>query len=301
MQLPITELVARYRVTSSFRLSFHSGSMLRGLLGRALRSRGCAVEPVCAEHCTRRGACTYSRLFDPPLPDPPPHRLLRGATHPPQPLLPIIPEPGARSLAVGELLELPLRILGRLDPADDRNLAAALEAVGELPLGNDLGRVTLHEVARVGGHDRVARLEPESTPVQGLTIDFETPTWITTKESRGRLPVPLTVPVLLQSVYRRLTIVCALYGSLEEQDEARVARLGAIAAGVQVTQDSLRPMSWERHSVERDQRHPMKGLLGSLQLRGELAELAGILRMAELVHVGKATSHGLGRIRVTLH
>lgn len=42
------------------------------------------------------------------------------------------------------------------------------------------------------------------------------------------------------------------------------------------------------------------GLLGSLALHGNLAPFVPLLRLAELAHVGKATSHGLGRIHVAL-
>lgn len=44
----------------------------------------------------------------------------------------------------------------------------------------------------------------------------------------------------------------------------------------------------------------MKGLLGTLALEGNLGPFVPSLWLAELVHVGKATSHGLGRIRVKL-
>ena len=61
----------------------------------------------------------------------------------------------------------------------------------------------------------------------------------------------------------------------------------------------LRLVRWERLSVERDARHPMHGLVGSLDLEGDVGALLPWLRWGEIVHVGKATSYGLGRMTVT--
>lgn len=42
----------------------------------------------------------------------------------------------------------------------------------------------------------------------------------------------------------------------------------------------------------------MRGLVGSLDVEGDVGALVPWLRWAEIVHVGKATSYGLGRMRV---
>jgi hypothetical protein len=39
-------------------------------------------------------------------------------------------------------------------------------------------------------------------------------------------------------------------------------------------------------------------MLGTIELARDLAPFVPVLRLAELTHVGKATSHGLSRIRV---
>jgi hypothetical protein len=42
----------------------------------------------------------------------------------------------------------------------------------------------------------------------------------------------------------------------------------------------------------------MRGLVGSILVEGPLGPLLPVLRAAEIVHVGKGVSHGLGRITV---
>lgn len=125
MKLPVTEFEAAYRPTGDFRLPEHSGSLLRGVLGRALRQTGCSTpRDPCPAACLRRGRCTYSRLFDPPLPEPLPHRLLRGATEAPPPLLPLIPRPGRTDTS---RIVLGVRVLGTLATDDTDRLLAALQ------------------------------------------------------------------------------------------------------------------------------------------------------------------------------
>jgi hypothetical protein len=93
MRLPTSDFHLKYTVQTPFTLPEHSGSLLRGVLGRALRRAGCVhpKEEACAGACQKPGACVYSRLFDPPAPSPPPHRFLRGSTRMPPRLLPLLP------------------------------------------------------------------------------------------------------------------------------------------------------------------------------------------------------------------
>lgn len=104
---------------------------------------------------------------------------------------------------------------------------------------------------------------------------------------------------------RRIAILRDLYGDPEtdpgsySDPSARFHDLDARCDEISI-RPSLRAVRWERHSLERDERHPMKGLLGTVALSGDLAPFVPTLRLAELVHVGKMTSHGLGRLRVEL-
>ncbi len=52
---------------------------------------------------------------------------------------------------------------------------------------------------------------------------------------------------------------------------------------------------WERYSNRQQTKMVFGGLLGTLDLEGDLASL---LRAAEILHVGKGATFGLGRIAV---
>ncbi|WP_236644812.1 CRISPR system precrRNA processing endoribonuclease RAMP protein Cas6 [Sorangium cellulosum] len=130
-----------------------------------------------------------------------------------------------------------------------------------------------------------------------LHLTFETPAWLTHK---GRLHTAgdLDFRALFRHVYRRLTTLSALYGELRPEDESRFPDLDHLAASVRTTGASLRVARWERHSWERDARHPMMGLLGSLRFKGPVGVFRPLLEAAALTLIGKCTSHGLGRLHV---
>ena len=130
-----------------------------------------------------------------------------------------------------------------------------------------------------------------------MKVTFDTTTWI---EHDGKLVKDLTFSGLFRAISRRLTTVCALYGELGADQEEAFARLDALADEVKTVDANLRPLRWERLSEERGVRHLMCGLMGWAVFEGEVGELLPMLAMAEVAHVGKSTSFGLGRVRVNL-
>jgi CRISPR/Cas system endoribonuclease Cas6 (RAMP superfamily) len=76
-------------------------------------------------------------------------------------------------------------------------------------------------------------------------------------------------------------------------------QLDELAAKIVVVKQDVRALLWKRHSIAREREHPMQGFMGRVVFGGAgLDAFVSILRLAEKTHIGKATSHGLGRMRV---
>ncbi len=299
MQLVATELLATYRAVEPFRLPFHSGSMLRGVLGRALRAVGCGnIDAVCSGECERPRACTYARLFDPPVPDPVPHRFLKGQTRAPQPLIPIFPPAGQKELRAGETFSFAIRLLGPLRDGELETLFVALERVRDFDLGQDGGKLAFVQATMQGRREAPIDVGGESE-VERIEVVFETPAWL---EQAGRLMERMTFQSFFRTIYRRLTVLCALYGEGAEIADADFPRLDAWAQKVEVLRHEVTVLEeWNRRSLAREREHRMQGVLGRVVFVGnELGAFVPMLRLAEKTHVGKATSFGLGRIRLTV-
>ena len=297
MQLVATEVWGRYRVDKPFRLPFHSGSMFRGVLGRALRKVGCANRTsACKFDCEVPNRCTYARLFDPPVPTPLPHRFLRGQTRAPQPMIPLFPAPGRVDLQEGAEVSLGVRVLGHLPEGELEKLFATMDSLSDFDLGDEGGRVTFAGATLQGRRELPIVTETAAAGAQCIEVDLETPTWL---EHNGRLMEQMEFRSFFRAIYRRLTVLCTLYGVTNEADDAQFERLDEMAASIAVTKQNLKAMQWQRRSLAREREHPMQGLLGRVIFASkDLGAFLTILRLAEKTHIGKATSHGLGRMRI---
>lgn len=285
MRLVVTEIEGRYRVSRAFRVPFHSGGMLHGIFGRALRKVASPED--------------WQRLFDPPPVDPPPHRLLAGAAEPPGPVVVIAPRPGGRDLAPGQEWRLGLRLFGEDRLSDLALLERALEAAATLLIGPDEGGVTLDAVTRFVPREIAIRDEAAQGTAGRLGVRFETPVRLK-RGGKPMSPDDIDFAVLFDQVWRRLTMLCALYGEYNAADDETFRRLRARAAEVATVERKLRTLQWKHHSAETGVQKPLQGLHGHVVFEGDALQVfEPVLRAAELVHVGGATGLGLGRIRVT--
>ncbi|HEV2845681.1 MAG TPA: CRISPR system precrRNA processing endoribonuclease RAMP protein Cas6, partial [Thermoanaerobaculia bacterium] len=68
------------------------------------------------------------------------------------------------------------------------------------------------------------------------------------------------------------------------------------ASQVRIAAADVRWHDWERWSQRQQTSMKLGGIVGRLVLAGELEAFSALLRAAEVVHVGKGTTFGLGRI-----
>ncbi len=277
MHLPQTTLKATYRAPTHLPLPCHTGSLFRGLLGRAL-------------HDTPD---LYNTLFDPQVPSPPPIAFLRGQTRAPSRIIPSFPRGGDRS--PGEVFAIRLAIVGDILPSDVRRVEAALQDIARLPIGVDGGRIQCVGVER-DTSTSVLRIDPavDNADQRLLRIRFITPAWLDQGPSKN-LAVDMTFGWFFRALHRRLSTLAALYGTFSASDEEAFQTVAPLAQDVRVIGRTLRALRWERVSLERNERLPQRGLVGSLVCEGPLGPLMPYLRAGELLHVGKETSFGLGR------
>lgn len=204
-----------------------------------------------------------------------------------------VPPPGAVDLKIGDAMAVELRLIGTGRDADIGAVERALGAISELPIGQEEGRMTLEAITRRVPRDHVIEAGPAGNG--RVTVRFETPV----RMKRGGRPVEdIDFPMLFAQVWRRLTMLCALYGELGPEDDETFQRLREEAADVRAGEGRLRVLRWKHLSAASGERKPMSGLLGHVVFEGGVEPFLPALRAAEAVHVGGGTSFGLGRVRV---
>lgn len=289
------------------------GSMLRGAFGHALRRTACVMgaEQECAS-CRLRHACAYTRIFEPYVEGEPPP-FLRGID---QAVRPYVFEPlggtgdGEERLAPGDPLRFDLLLFGQ---AVDLQAYAflAVERMARAGLGAGRQRFRLVRVEAPGPEGAARTLFSLGSPPATAPAPVVMPAEAALPPGRLalRLETPLRVKVrdhlngrpsfrdLVFNMLRRVLEVAHFHVAGAAIDWSFRELLDG-ASAVRVVAADLRWHDWERWSNRQQSSMKLGGLVGRLVLEGDLTPFAALLGAAQVVHVGKGATFGLGKLTV---
>src|SRR5215471_17393729 len=308
--LQLLPLQITLQAQTPIQLPRYKGSALRGGFGAVFKETVCIVEHRDCARCLLRARCAYPYVFDTPVPD--------GATRmrkyeaAPHPFVILPPLEQKTAYQPGETLTFGWTLIGK--GADYLPyFIYAFERLGErYGLGKGRGRFLVESVCWLTPEDepiviyRGAEKTLQSTfrllnvhelagrTVAGLgdslTLRFLTPTRLV---YGGSLTDSLHFHVLLRVLLRRLSNLAYFHCGTDLQLDFR----GLIAAAerIQTVSSRLRWYDWERYSSRQDARMKMGGFLGQVTYTGDLQPFMPLLWLGSYVHMGKATSFGLGK------
>lgn len=124
-----------------------------------------------------------------------------------------------------------------------------------------------------------------------VIIEFVTPARII---HLGKLQKSLEYPVLINNITNRINqLVMYYYPEICEKFEA------LLTPEVVIVRNHLKVESIERYSNRKNQKMSLKGLTGLQKYAGKgISETYPLLKLAELIHVGKSTSMGFGQVKI---
>lgn len=310
--IPYLRLRATLVAEAPARLPPFKGSMLRGAFGHALRRTVCVMGPEqpCVS-CNLRAVCVYTRLFETFIEDEPPP-FLRGLSTAPRPY---VFEPGEERqefspedplgfdlLLLGQAVELQ----GYAALAIERMARAGLgvrrvpfrleslryeAAGGELLEGWDSrGRQWMAQAPAVLPALEGATAEQDS---ESVTLRFLTPTRIQVRKRPVEQP---GFRLLAFHMLRRALEVAHFHLPGVEIDwdfEPPLERANDVEVSHRLTW-----RDWDRYSNRQGRKMTLGGFVGEMTLRGELEPFGPLLRAAEILHVGKGATFGLGKVQV---
>lgn len=286
-------------------------SPLRSGIGFYLKQECCVFRDFrrhsCEEGCPLAASCSYVQLFA-PLPPPPTvdkYGKLR-LHHPP-------PRPFALSSAIANddesRMVIDLVLFGPALKQVSFFLSAVVWALRGIKRRSP---VTVHRVidvtlgcpvhmqnstAAVTGMPLVGWLEPGMVQVQGqsavdVTVRCLTPVCLAPGvESRDMF----TLELLIRNIIRRLRDLKRSYGT--DNNMGRFDRHMFTALAQTVTRDdSLAHCTARRYSFRQHQAHSLQGQCGQVVFRHVSPWIVLLLQVAEIIHVGKGSSWGLGKI-----
>lgn len=307
--IPYLRLRHTLRALAPAHLPPFKGSMLRGAFGHALRRSVCAMGPdQPCESCRLRRACVYTRIFETFIEDTPPP-FLRGLTTSPRPYV-FEPLEETLDFAPGDPLPFDLLLIGQ---ATELQAYATLAVERMAAAGLGAHRVPF-ELARVealspegswipllaDGRPLGPAAVPPSLPPRDdfqatrATIHLRTPLRL---KERGGLSGTVDFRALTLAMLRRVLELAHFHVPGAETDWSFRPLLDRAAALRSTPRVSWH--DWDRYSNRQQRKVTLGGLLGTLEIEGEIgADLAGLLRAAEILHVGKGATFGLGKIEV---
>jgi hypothetical protein len=126
-----------------------------------------------------------------------------------------------------------------------------------------------------------------------VTLEFLTPTRL---RQDADLVVRPEFATLATALLRRISVLAEAHcGGKADLDAKAILES---AKTVRVEQSALRWHDWERYSARQDTRMTLGGFVGRITFAGPLALWLPLLRVGEVLHVGKGTAFGLVKYRM---
>jgi hypothetical protein len=287
------------------------GSMLRGAFGHSLRRLVCVLGPdqPCAT-CPLRRTCAYSRIFEPSREDGAPS-FLRGGDEVVRPYV-FEPRSAGGPLAPGGSLEFDLLLFGQAVELQASTILA-VQRMARAGLGKRRARFRLVQADAVDPALPPRRLFAEGTPFDGAPAPPVSPRWepLPGPAVALRLATPLRLKVRdhLTDRPRFRDLAFAMLRRSLELAQAHVPDtdldwgfqpLLDQASEIRIAAADLAWQDQERWSQRQQTAMRLGGVIGTMVLEGDLTPFVPLLRTAEVVHLGKGTTFGLGRVEVLL-
>lgn len=306
---------ARLRVTMRAEEMLHlppyKGSTFRGAFGHAFKRVACPLRRQC-EGCAHRTVCVYVYVFE-TAGSSDDSAVARGSAVA-HPFVVEPPETAQGEFRPGDTLTFGLILIGRAIPLAPYFLAACRE-MGRLGLGRGRGRCRLERAMADDPEEPAGRqvydgerdlmaaavppwsmqdLEDGAAPVgDRVTLEFLTPTRL---RRDADLVVRPDFATLATVLLRRVSVLAEVHcGHLPAINACEIL---APAADVAVETSDLRWYDWERYSARQDARMALGGFVGRITFTGPLSPWWPLLKLGEILHVGKGTGFGLGKYRM---
>jgi len=285
------------------------GSTFRGVFGRALKNVVCTLKAQECSECLLKERCVYALVFETQVSTETPKRSRIASL--PHPFVIEPPLDTETNFSKGSSFDFHLLLFGETN----RNLPYfiyAFEQMGKVGIGRRIdgkrGHFSLDEVRadsrpiysssdqKLNTDNIFQALSLDGAKVSldeyfKLTVHIITPLRI---KFKNKLKADLPFHVMVRAMLRRVSSLFSCYGDGEPELDYRgmVKR----SEDVRIVEDNLRWHDCKRYSFRQEKAMLMGGIVGSITYEGKIGEYMPLIDLCSIVHLGKQTSFGLGKI-----
>ena len=144
----------------------------------------------------------------------------------------------------------------------------------------------------------VPRITNKIQIISRVKVSFLTPARLIAK---GNLIQDISFNILIRTIFRRLDLLGRVHGQGPLEIDYKSWLDLASEVDVIPEQTSLSWQEWERYSNRQNTKLQMGGIIGQVIYQGHLKPFLPFFEMASIVHVGKATVFGLGKMVYELY
>jgi hypothetical protein len=331
--------LARYRfiikALDTLRLPPYKGSTFRGGFGHAFKKVVCVNRSRDCAPCLLKERCVYSYVFETPPPSD--TAKMRKYPYAPHPFVLTPPLEDRTEYEKGECLSCDLTLIGKavdLLPY----FIYTIDELGRIGMGKAKGKYSLEEVHALGpdetveliysGEEKLLRsptlspftlgfspnalnLSQSQSSLSPSTLDlspfrslspktlhlvFLTPARL---KFNGHLSPTIEFHILIRNLLRRISLLS--YFHCGRELELDFKGLIDTAQAVKVQESNLTWIDWERYSNRQEEKMKMGGLVGTIAYSGDFNPFWPYINLGEFIHVGKASSFGLGKYITEIH
>lgn len=137
--------------------------------------------------------------------------------------------------------------------------------------------------------------DTSSNAKEAITLEFLTPVRLSFQ--RDLVVVP-EFHILIRSILRRLSLLYYFHTEKRPPDW-NYREIIKHAHLIEIKENNLKWYDWERYSSRQNTRMKLGGLVGNITYSGNISPFMQFLNAGEIFHIGKGTSFGLGKYRIS--
>lgn len=316
MHIKTASFTFSLKVLEPLILPSYKGSTLRGGFGYAFKKVVCAIKTRDCMECLLKEKCVYSYVFETPPPSD--TKIMRKYTAAPHPFIIEPPLENKRRYDAGDEINFGLILVGK---AVDYlpYFIYTFDELGKMGIGRDRGRYELKEVksknlkaknewTTIYSYDTKTlkpfesfslpiflESEPPTPSSELLTLRFISPTRL---RFNGEMTFDLEFHVLIRQLLRRISLISYFHCDFDTS-EWNFKEIIEKAKEVRVKEQNLKWFDWERFSTRQNTEMKMGGFVGEVTFEGDIEPFMPLVRVGEVLHLGKGTSFGLGKYEIT--